>query len=135
MVVCFARTLFGLATNTKVLLVPNEPTMEWKRLILKFAANDRVTYLKGDLRCTTDLARVYAHKASSCFIICNRCVTCIGCVSYQSFPAPNDSSPCLGTRNADLHGRGVVRHCPLGRDGPRFWGDGIYLYRRKAIDG
>ncbi|CBN74862.1 cation chanel protein, possibly calcium-activated BK potassium channel, alpha subunit [Ectocarpus siliculosus] len=55
-----------------VLLVPHEPTMEWKRLVLKFAANDRVTYLKGDLRSTDDLARVSADTASSCFILTNR---------------------------------------------------------------
>ncbi|CAN0343475.1 unnamed protein product [Ectocarpus sp. 12 AP-2014] len=46
--------------------------MEWKRLVLKFAANDRVTYLKGDLRSTDDLARVSADTASSCFILTNR---------------------------------------------------------------
>ncbi|CAN0209699.1 unnamed protein product, partial [Hapterophycus canaliculatus] len=56
----------------KVLLVPHEPTMEWKRLVLKFATNDRVTYLKGDLRNTTDLTRVSANTASSCFILTNR---------------------------------------------------------------
>eukprot|EP00752_Nemacystus_decipiens_P006321 g5698.t1 len=55
-----------------VLLVPSEPTMEWKRLVLKFATNDRVTYLKGDLRNTTDLTRASAHTASSCFILTNR---------------------------------------------------------------
>ncbi|CAM9568449.1 unnamed protein product, partial [Ectocarpus sp. 12 AP-2014] len=44
----------------------------WKRLVLKFAANDRVTYLKGDLRSTDDLARVSADTASSCFILTNR---------------------------------------------------------------
>ncbi|CAM9505092.1 unnamed protein product, partial [Ectocarpus fasciculatus] len=55
-----------------VLLVPHEPTMEWKRLVLKFAANDRVTYLKGDLRSTDDLDRVSADTASSCFILTNR---------------------------------------------------------------
>lgn len=52
--------------------MPHEPTMEWKRLVLKFAANDRVTYLKGDLRSTDDLARVSADTASSCFILTNR---------------------------------------------------------------
>lgn len=46
--------------------------MEWKRLVLKFAANDRVTYLKGDLRSTADLNRVSAHTAASCFILSNR---------------------------------------------------------------
>ena len=56
----------------QVLLVPNEPTMEWKNLVLKFAANDRVTYLKGDLRSTADLHRVSAQTASSCFILTNR---------------------------------------------------------------
>eukprot|EP00903_Cladosiphon_okamuranus_P017959 g16523.t1 len=55
-----------------VLLIPHEPTMEWKRLVLKFATNDRVTYLKGDLRNTTDLTRASAHTASSCFILTNR---------------------------------------------------------------
>lgn len=58
--------------RSQVLLVPHEPTMEWKRLVLKFAANDRVTYLKGDLRSTDDLARVGADTASSCFILTNR---------------------------------------------------------------
>lgn len=62
--------LWGLCPQ--VLLVPYEPTMEWKRLVLKFAANDRVTYLKGDLRSATDLTRVSAHTASSCFILTNR---------------------------------------------------------------
>ncbi len=56
----------------QVLLVPHEPTMEWKRLVLKFATNDRVTYLKGDLRITADLTRVSANTASSCFILTNR---------------------------------------------------------------
>ena len=60
------------ANNLQVLLVPHEPTMEWKRLVLKFATNDRVTYLKGDLRNTTDLTRASAHTASSCFILTNR---------------------------------------------------------------
>lgn len=46
--------------------------MGWKRVVLKFAANDRVTYLKGDLRSTSDLERVSAHTASTCFILSNR---------------------------------------------------------------
>ena len=57
----------------QVLLVPHEPTTEWKRLVLNFAANDRVTYLKGDLCNSVDLSRVSAHTASSCFILSNRC--------------------------------------------------------------
>ena len=47
--------------------------MEWKRLVLNFAANDRVTYLKGDVRNSADLSRVSADTASSCFILSNRC--------------------------------------------------------------
>lgn len=61
-----------LGLCVQVLLVPHEPTMEWKRLVLKFATNDRVTYLTGDLRNTTDLTRARAHTASSCFILTNR---------------------------------------------------------------
>lgn len=66
------KPLCGLPLIVQVLLVPHEPTMEWKRLVLKFATNDRVTYLKGDLRNTTDLTRASAHTASSCFILTNR---------------------------------------------------------------
>lgn len=58
-----------------MLLVPSEPTTEWKRLVLRFTANDRVTYLKGDLRSINDLQRVSTQTASSCFILCNRCVS------------------------------------------------------------
>eukprot|EP00904_Undaria_pinnatifida_P008766 jgi/Undpi1/5019/HiC_scaffold_19.g08371.m1 len=62
----------GYNITHMVLLVPHEPTMEWKRLVLKFAANDRVTYLKGDICNSVDLHRVSAHTASSCFILSNR---------------------------------------------------------------
>ncbi|CAM9360166.1 unnamed protein product, partial [Choristocarpus tenellus] len=62
----------GYNSKHLVLLVPTEPTMAWKGLVLRFSANDRVTYLKGDLRSTSDLLRVSADKASSCFILSNR---------------------------------------------------------------
>lgn len=70
----------------KVLLVPSEPTMRWKRLVLKFAANDRVTYLKGDLRSITDLERVSTHTASCCFILCNRFGAFASCSIVQTAP-------------------------------------------------
>lgn len=69
---CSAFGLSLSSTFDQVLLVPQDPTVDWKRLVLKFAANDRVTYLKGDLRSTADLNRISAHKASSCFILSNR---------------------------------------------------------------
>ncbi len=40
----------GLNAKHLILLVPEEPDMGWKGLLLRYSANDRVTYIRGDPR-------------------------------------------------------------------------------------
>mmetsp|Transcript_26577 Transcript_26577/g.92376 ORF Transcript_26577/g.92376 Transcript_26577/m.92376 type:complete len:1263 (-) Transcript_26577:93-3881(-) len=58
------------AQNTRVcLLVPGEPTMQSKELLLR---HKRLSYLKGDAMAAEDLARARADVAVGCFILTNR---------------------------------------------------------------
>jgi len=62
----------GMAMMKVVLLVPGEPSLQWKELLLQYSAKGRVTYIKGDLMNRRDLHRVMAECASACFILTDR---------------------------------------------------------------
>ena len=56
--------------STRVcLVVPAEPDLEWKSLLLQYSAKQRLQYLKGDLMRRYDLIRARLDMASACFIL------------------------------------------------------------------
>ena len=59
----------GVANIQVVLLVPAEPTAAMSELIVRYAKERQMTYLKGDLLSTDDLMRANVDSASGCFIL------------------------------------------------------------------
>ncbi len=45
----------GFNAKHLILLVPEDPDMGWKSLLLRYSANDRVTYIRGDPRQAKDI--------------------------------------------------------------------------------
>ena len=57
----FLREFFhedhGMKSTRVCLVVPAEPDLEWKSLLLQYSAKQRLQYLKGDLMRRYDLIR------------------------------------------------------------------------------
>mmetsp|Transcript_1431 Transcript_1431/g.5272 ORF Transcript_1431/g.5272 Transcript_1431/m.5272 type:complete len:1180 (-) Transcript_1431:74-3613(-) len=72
----FIRELFhedhGVHSTKVVLLAPEEPSSEFKELLLMHAKKKRVTYVKGDALYQSHLQRARADVAVTCYVLTNR---------------------------------------------------------------
>ena len=72
----FLREFFhedhGMSMTRVVLVVPYEPDLEWKAMLLQYSGKGRVTYLKGDLMVLNDLARARCDLAFAAFLLSDR---------------------------------------------------------------
>jgi len=61
----------GLIPIKVLVMVPDEPSLTWKNIILNYSSSDNLTYLKGNMLIPRDLERAKLDEALACIIISN----------------------------------------------------------------
>jgi len=62
----------GLRGEHAVILCPCEPDLQWGSLLLQYASQDKITFLRGDAQAVADLRRAHVKSALAAFVLSDR---------------------------------------------------------------